>query len=197
MDKRSRDTDGRTDDRSQGRRYKSFRRLLVRFAEKTSMQGVPYINNAKLIGARIIWIILLLAAMAAMGLHLWYLTTQYISFPYTAKVSFGFGNLRLPEITICNTNPVHKGRLDKFDGADELKRLIDDISPENIAPEQFDDDEYYEMYSEFYTLIDGEYVFNESALEGLTEVGRLIDYQLFNPLFQLYHCDKYTYTCFP
>lgn len=117
---------------------KSFRRLITRFAEKTSMQGVPYINSAKFWWAKLIWTLMLLAALAVMSLHLWYLIDQYISWPKQTKISLGFETLKFPEVTICNTNVLHKGRFDKYDGASELKELVEDLRPENLVPDQFD-----------------------------------------------------------
>lgn len=122
---------------STGKR-KSFRRLITRFAEKTSMTGVPYINNAKYLVAKLIWSIMLLAAIAVMTLHLWYLVDQYTSWPVQTKISLGFESLQFPEITICNTNVMHNGRFERYKGANELKALIKALQPENLVPNQFD-----------------------------------------------------------
>ncbi|XP_060578294.1 amiloride-sensitive sodium channel subunit beta-like isoform X2 [Ruditapes philippinarum] len=117
---------------------KSFRRLISRFAEKTSMVGVAYIDNAKFWWAKIIWSIMLLAALAAMTLHLWYLIDQYTQWPVQTKIALGFETLPFPEVTICNTNIMHRGRFDKFSGAKELKILVKELQPENLVPDQFD-----------------------------------------------------------
>ena len=142
--KRARNYDADVDDSdsapsvdSTGKR-KSFRRLIIRFAEKTSMQGVPYINNAKLLGAKIIWSFLLLIALIALGVHLWYLFTQFYEWPVQTKVELGFSNLRFPDVTICNTNPIHKKRFEEITGVRQLKKLVQDLNPRNLVPEQFD-----------------------------------------------------------
>ncbi|XP_052775053.1 amiloride-sensitive sodium channel subunit beta-2-like [Mya arenaria] len=122
---------------SEGKR-KSFRRLLSRFADKTSMVGVGYINSAKFLWARIIWCFLLLIAVGAMTLHLWYLINQYLEYPVVTKISLGYSDLRFPQVTFCNTNTLHRGKLDAYTGADELKALIRELKPENIAPDMFD-----------------------------------------------------------
>ncbi|XP_060578291.1 amiloride-sensitive sodium channel subunit alpha-like [Ruditapes philippinarum] len=119
-------------------KHKSFRRLITRFAEKTSMQGVPYINNAKFWWARLIWCFMLLVAIVAMSLHLWYLINQYMDYPVQTKISLGFETLKFPEITICNANVMHKGRLDKYDRAEKLKELLENLHPENLVPDQYD-----------------------------------------------------------
>lgn len=125
---------------------KSFRRVLSRFADKTSMAGVTYINNAKFWWAKVIWCFCLVIAMVAMGLHLWYLIDQYLGWPVQTKIALGFDALPFPEITLCNTNVLHKRRLDKHDGADDLKALLEELRPENLAPDQFD--ENYDPFAE-------------------------------------------------
>ncbi|XP_045160274.1 amiloride-sensitive sodium channel subunit beta-like isoform X2 [Mercenaria mercenaria] len=117
---------------------KSFRRLLTRFADKTSMVGVCYISNAKFWWAKLIWSFMLLVAIGVMSLHLWYVVDQYTDWPVQTKLSLGYETLRFPEVIICNTNVMHKGRFDRYDGAYELKKLIRDLQPENLVPDQFD-----------------------------------------------------------
>ncbi|KAH3738205.1 hypothetical protein DPMN_044833 [Dreissena polymorpha] len=60
---------------------KCFRRTIIRFAEKTSMVGVPYINSTKFWWAKLIWSSLYLVAIAAKILHLWYLFDQFYPGP--------------------------------------------------------------------------------------------------------------------
>ncbi|KAL4236499.1 hypothetical protein ACF0H5_004885 [Mactra antiquata] len=102
------------------------------------MQGVPYINLAKLWWAKVIWSILLLCAVGAMSLHLWYLFDQWYSYPKSTKITLGFDDLPLPQVTICNTNVMHKDRLNYFEGLDELKALTDALLPNNLVPDQFE-----------------------------------------------------------
>lgn len=125
-------------------KQKSFRRLFTRFAEKTSMQGVPYINMAKFWWARVMWVILLLTAVGIMCAHLWYLFDQWYTYPKNTKIELGFETLDFPQVTICNLNVLHKGRLNTYNGSSELKWLIKDLEPENIVPEQWVDDYQYE-----------------------------------------------------
>jgi hypothetical protein len=120
-------------------KQKSFRRLFARFSEKTSMTGVPYIYLAKFWWAKAIWSVLLLGAIVVMSLHLWFLFDQWYSWPIDTKVELGFAPLDFPQVTICNTNIMHKTRFEKYNGADELKRLVELLEPENLVSDQFDD----------------------------------------------------------
>ncbi|KAH3699081.1 hypothetical protein DPMN_074035 [Dreissena polymorpha] len=119
---------------------KGFRRTITRFAEKTSMVGVPYINRAKFWWAKLIWSILLLGAIAVMILHLWYLFDQWYSWPKQTNVELGFSALGFPQVTICNTNIMKKHRLETSNESQAwpLKKLAKDMNPENLVPDQFD-----------------------------------------------------------
>ncbi|XP_053395305.1 amiloride-sensitive sodium channel subunit beta-like [Mercenaria mercenaria] len=119
-------------------KQKSFRRLFARFAEKTSMVGVPYIHMTKLWWAKVIWSVLLLGAIVVMSLHLWFLFDQYYNWPVITKVELGFKTLEFPQVTICNTNIMHKKRFYDSTGAEELRQLVEDLEPENFVSDQFD-----------------------------------------------------------
>lgn len=115
---------------------KSFCRLFSRFAEKTSMVGVPYINSARYWWAKVIWAFLLTVAVAAMSLHLWYLFSQWYSWPKSTKISLGFSQLAFPQVTICNINTLHNRRFEEYKGAEELKHLIEKVKPKNLEPDE-------------------------------------------------------------
>ena len=116
-------------------KQKSFHRVWVRFAEKTSMQGIPYIHNAKLLWAKIVWVIMTLIAISAMVAHLYYLIAQFYGWPMITKISLGFDSLRLPDVTICNTNIMKQSELQIMQDADDLKQLIAYMNPSNLAPD--------------------------------------------------------------
>ena len=116
-------------------KQKSFHRVWTRFAEKTSMQGIPYIHNAKLLWAKIAWVILTILAIAAMIWHLYYLIDQFYSWPKVTKISLGFNNLRFPDVTICNTNIIKLTELQKLRGEEELKAIVAYLNPSNLAPD--------------------------------------------------------------
>lgn len=88
--------------------------------------------------ARIIWCVLLLLAVGAMSLHLWYLFDQYFQYPIITKISLGYASLRFPQVTLCNTNIIHKGKFDAFDRAPDLKELVREMEPINLAPDMYD-----------------------------------------------------------
>ena len=131
---------------STGKR-KSFRRLCQRFAEKTSMQGIPYINSAKLIIAKVIWTILLLGAVGGMFFHLVFLFENYLEFSKSTKIELSFENLQFPDITICNTNIIKLSSLRYLNHSSELVTLIRAVRPENVAPDMFGDPDSGDMGS--------------------------------------------------
>ena len=136
-DHRSHDNWGSTESLDSTGKRKSFHRLCERFAEKTSMQGIPYINSAKLPVARILWTLLLLGAVGGMIYHLYYLFDNFLQFPKITKIELGFNNLRFPDVTVCNVNIIKQRSLQYLDESDELVTLIEALKPENVAPDMF------------------------------------------------------------
>ncbi|KAL3869757.1 hypothetical protein ACJMK2_042398 [Sinanodonta woodiana] len=67
---------------------KSLRRVVERFADKSAMQGLPFIRGARFWWSRLIWIVLTLAAISAMTLHLYYITNIYNEHPVQTKDTF-------------------------------------------------------------------------------------------------------------
>ena len=117
---------------------KSIRRIGERFAEKTSMQGIPYIYHEKGILAKVIWTVLLLCAIGGMVYHLKFLIENYMKFGKSTKLELGRDNLQFPAVTICNTNIIKQRNLYDLKGADALKELVDALKPENVAPFSFE-----------------------------------------------------------
>jgi len=113
-------------------KQKSFKRLMVRFAEKTSMQGVPYINSAKLKKAKVIWTILLLGAIGVMIFHLYFLCSQFFAWPKITKVTLGFSNLQLPAVTLCNVNAIRKSKLNM--ASKHMQNFVAAVDPSVFNP---------------------------------------------------------------
>ncbi|KAL5017299.1 hypothetical protein ScPMuIL_006888 [Solemya velum] len=109
---------------------RSFKRVVTRFSEKTSMQGVSYIHTSKRLIARGIWIFLLLASMAAMIFHLYFLFDQFFKWPKQTKITLGFSNLVFPALTLCNVNIIRKGEL--HHASPLLRKFADSLTPENL-----------------------------------------------------------------
>ncbi|XP_046372478.2 degenerin del-1-like isoform X2 [Haliotis rufescens] len=110
---------------------KTFKRVLTRFAGRTSMQGIPYIHTSKTWYAKLVWVVLLLGALCVMGIHLYTLSSSYIMFEKQTKVQLGFQNLKFPSITFCNVNPVRSSMISK--GRKELKDYIRTIRADAVA----------------------------------------------------------------
>ena len=111
---------------------KSLKRVLTRFAERTSMQGVPYILVSKHPLAKLMWVIFLLVAMAAMILHLYYLFTTYYSYQKQTQVLLGFSKLQFPAVTICNMNAVRRSQMMEY-GNKELKEFVQSVRPSELV----------------------------------------------------------------
>lgn len=109
------------------KKEKSLKRVFSRFSEKTTMHAAPYINSATFTGAKVIWSILLVAGIAVMSLHLYFLIDNFVSWPKKTTLSLGFSNLELPAVTICNVNPVRLSKLN--DTSEILQQLVGKVDP--------------------------------------------------------------------
>ncbi|KAK3096142.1 hypothetical protein FSP39_023666 [Pinctada imbricata] len=113
------------------------------------MQGVPYIKNAKLKSAKLIWTLLLLSAIGALIYHMYFLVDQFLLFPKITMVSLGFNELVLPAVTICNVNTFMRSYTGN--ASRKLQRLVESVDPDQLDPssnrrrrfvEDFDDFNY-------------------------------------------------------
>ncbi|XP_069128572.1 amiloride-sensitive sodium channel subunit gamma-like [Argopecten irradians] len=136
---------------SDSNKYKSFRKLISRFAEKTSMQGVPYINNARLWYAKLIWTFLLVVAIGWMCFHLFYLIAQFRLWPIQTKIKLSFSNLEMPAVTICNVNPIRTSAIGQ--ASQQLQDLVNYVDPDNFIDsresEEEDGDQFVPKPTEF------------------------------------------------
>lgn len=91
------------------------------------MQGVPYINTARLWYAKVLWTLLLIVAVGWMCFHLFYLMSQFLQWPKQTKIKLTFSNLEMPAVTLCNVNII---RLSQAKTAKKpLQDLINLVDP--------------------------------------------------------------------
>ncbi|RUS89427.1 hypothetical protein EGW08_002800, partial [Elysia chlorotica] len=110
---------------------KTFKRVLVRFAERTSMQGVPYIYVSSVWYAKLGWSLLFLVGFGLMVGHLYLLIDEFYQYDTHSTVGLGFSTLTFPAVTICNVNPIRRSQL--YLATPELRALVDAVQPSNIA----------------------------------------------------------------
>ncbi|XP_076462602.1 uncharacterized protein LOC143294964 isoform X2 [Babylonia areolata] len=111
--------------------FANLQRILLRFADRTSMQGVPYIRTSESAKARLAWVLLSLMCLLLLGGHLYYLSAVYYSFPKHSTLELGFSPLAFPALTFCNVNPVRRSRLQHV--PEELRRLVTLTEPNSIV----------------------------------------------------------------
>ncbi|XP_062617799.1 amiloride-sensitive sodium channel subunit alpha-like [Saccostrea cucullata] len=111
---------------------KSLRKLCGRFADKTAMQGVGYINSARFWYSKAIWVFLLMVAFGWMIFHLVYLISQFLELPVQTKISLGFNSLQFPAVTVCNMNVVKKSELHTTSVG--LQNLVGITDPSRFDP---------------------------------------------------------------
>lgn len=88
-----------------------MKKILVRFADKTSVQGVIYIKEAGRWASRSMWIFLFLVGTAAVVWQLTAIVQKYMSHPISTKIDIGYSSLNFPTVTVCNMNPLRLSQL--------------------------------------------------------------------------------------
>jgi len=102
-------------------------RILGRFADKTSMHGVSYIQKAKLWQAKLIWTLLLILALSILTFHLYSLVYSFTQWPKITTVALGYSNLDFPAVTICNVNRIRKSLRTTLPG--KLQNFLAEVDP--------------------------------------------------------------------
>ncbi|KAK3790659.1 hypothetical protein RRG08_048784 [Elysia crispata] len=123
-------------------------RIVDKHTDKFSMSGVSYIKSTKNPVVKFVWSILLIAALGAMGYHLYRLVSTFLEYKKQTSIELSFDTLLFPAVTICNVNPMRMSQIDL--ASDELRDLIDSVDPSNLTARlndwtpEFDDlDDYF------------------------------------------------------
>ncbi|KAK2184047.1 hypothetical protein NP493_284g03059, partial [Ridgeia piscesae] len=90
---------------------KGMKKILVRFADKTSVQGIIYIKEAARWASRSVWIFLFLLGTAAVIWQLSDIVRRYLDHPIATTIDIGYSTLEFPTVTICNMNPLRMSML--------------------------------------------------------------------------------------
>jgi hypothetical protein len=106
---------------------KYLTRILGRFADKTSMHGVGYIQKAKLWQVKLIWTFLLILALSILTFHLYSLVYSFTQWNKITTVSLGYNNLDFPAITICNVNRIRKSLMATL--PEKLQNFLAEVDP--------------------------------------------------------------------
>ncbi|XP_059164382.1 degenerin unc-8-like [Physella acuta] len=105
-------------------------KIFSKFADKTSLNGVPFINSTHNLLIKAVWSCLLAAAIGAMFFHLYNLFITYLSFGKHSQISLGFSTLDFPAVTICNVNMMRMSH--KKSASREIQELIEKVSPDKM-----------------------------------------------------------------
>ena len=90
---------------------KGMNKILVRFADKTSVQGIIYIKEAGRWASRSVWIFLFLLGTAAVMWQLSDIIRRYLQHPIATTIDIGYSTLEFPTVTVCNMNPLRMSML--------------------------------------------------------------------------------------
>lgn len=109
---------------------------MQRFADKTSLQGVRFIEDAGRWYSRAMWTAFFVGALLVSTWQMYYVFSEFLSYPVSTKIQLGYDTLDFPSVTICNVNPLRMSQLDDFP---EMKDFVDELSG-NWNPELSSDE---------------------------------------------------------
>ncbi|CAH1776112.1 unnamed protein product [Owenia fusiformis] len=107
---------------------KTFRNVISSCANRTSVQGVPNINNSKSMVQRVGWSLLFIAACVVTVEQLYEVFDKYYSYDKNTVISLEYQHIRFPSITICNQNAIRKDKLHL--ARPELKAFLENYMKE-------------------------------------------------------------------
>lgn len=105
------------------RNPKTFKAVLVRFADFTSLQGIPFINRAKRWYSRAAWAFFTLLALLATTLQLHYVCEKYLRREIVTVTNIKYAEIPFPSVTLCNLNVIRKSKVKEH--TPELAKLLD------------------------------------------------------------------------
>ncbi|GFR83345.1 amiloride-sensitive sodium channel subunit gamma [Elysia marginata] len=142
------DSTSSPDDKEKSSRPSGVGHIIDKHTDKFSMSGVSYIKGTKNPVVKFVWSILLIAALAAMGYHLYRLVSTYREYKKQTSVELSFSSLQFPAVTFCNVNPVRMSQLNL--ATPELRDFIDNVNPEKLTNDLDNWSPQYETVDDYY-----------------------------------------------
>ncbi|XP_059164363.1 degenerin mec-4-like [Physella acuta] len=118
---------GKTEKKEKKKKGK-FSKICLNFADITSLNGLPFISSSKNPVVKVVWTLLLMAALGAMIFHLYSLFSDFFEYKKHSKINLSFNNLPFPAVTICNVNMMRQSKINLSSG--EVQQLIMDADPQ-------------------------------------------------------------------
>ncbi|GFO35507.1 amiloride-sensitive sodium channel subunit gamma [Plakobranchus ocellatus] len=131
--------------------------IFSKYADKCSMNGVPYIKQSKNYVVKTVWSFLLILAVVAMSYHLYRLISTFLDYKKQTQVKLSFSSLEFPAVTICNVNQIRMSQRDL--ASDDLNDYVDSVDPDMLIERLNDWDPSFEMVDNYYD----EYESDETA----------------------------------
>ncbi|KAH9489824.1 hypothetical protein Btru_036272 [Bulinus truncatus] len=103
-------------------RLKGISLIFYKYGSRASLNGVPFIMESRQVLVKVMWSLLLAAAIGASIFHLFYLFSKYLEYQKYSQVSLHFDSLQFPAVTICNVNMMRMSQR-KY-AAREIQRLF-------------------------------------------------------------------------
>ncbi|KAH9491440.1 hypothetical protein Btru_032187 [Bulinus truncatus] len=121
----------RSFDQMAGQQSTGLSRIFSKFADKTSLNGVPFIKSSSMIVAKLIWSLVLAAAIGAMIFHLYSLFKNFFAFNKHSQIDLSFSKLPFPAVTLCNVNIMRASQENK--ASQSLRDIINEMNPQEMV----------------------------------------------------------------
>ncbi|KAH9515276.1 hypothetical protein Btru_014043 [Bulinus truncatus] len=144
----------------------SARDVFSNYADIASLNGVAFIKTSKHPVVKVIWAVLLTAAIGAMIYHLYTLFDKYFKYDKHSEITTGFSSLTFPAVTICNVNILRASQLGN--ASQEIQDLVSKLDPvrlQALAQNFVQDSQAFAEYD-----YDSNYSYNALASDFFDEV---------------------------
>ncbi|KAH9490747.1 hypothetical protein Btru_051124 [Bulinus truncatus] len=151
----SESTLGQTDIPSVGDRRERILKAFDKYASSSSLHGVGFIHSSRHVRSKLIWIFAFASVASALVYHSYSTINDY--FEYKTKISMEqkrMDFLNLPQITICNHNPIRLSKIGLL--STKLQQIILEARSENsnaeilITDNVTDSNVFHEFYGKIY-----------------------------------------------
>ncbi len=99
-----------------------------------NLQGVSFVRDAGQWWTRMVWVFLILVALAMASWMLHGVFTHYFSYPINTRINLGRRTLDFPSITLCNINPIRLSQVAMSPTLKTFNEQIGELWDNKILP---------------------------------------------------------------
>ncbi|KAH9493154.1 Deproteinrin unc-8 [Bulinus truncatus] len=139
-----------------------LKHVLHSFAEKTSLNGIPFIKSSTSFFVKLLWSLLLAAAIGFLFFHLYNLFSNYFDYNKFSQINLSYKSLQFPAVTVCNVNIMRLSQVNK--SSEQLRNFLSSLNLqtadkklESQLPTKYDDSIDTDDYTTYVPIPDEDY----------------------------------------